>query len=217
MKGKLFWIGGVVVLLLAVGVTMALANDNTTYYACINNDSGIVKVFLQETECKDNEIPATWNAVGPQGEKGDQGEQGPPGPPGEEFAGDIYITAPKGDKGDKGDTGDQGPPGPQGEPGLPGDDGQNGPPGQDGVDGVSGWEKISIQSDVIGIGGTTEVVAACPAGKKVLDGGYYTNRPAWHIWDNYPWRETEWIVVASNNNTSEARIFVFAICANVAP
>jgi hypothetical protein len=30
MKGKLFWIGGVVVLLLAVGVTMALAERYST-------------------------------------------------------------------------------------------------------------------------------------------------------------------------------------------
>jgi hypothetical protein len=120
MKGKLFWIGGVVALLLAVGVTIAVAQtDNTVYYACVNSDSGTIKVFLQKPDCKSNEIPVQWNEVGPPGLQGEQGIPGPQGP--------IGL---QGLQGLKGLTG---------APGVDGIDGVPGPPGVDGV-GIQGDE-----------------------------------------------------------------------------
>jgi hypothetical protein len=104
MKGKMFWIGGVVVLLLAVGVTFAVAEPvDKVYYGCVNNDSGTIKVFEEYRPCKTNEIEVKWNSQGLQG--------------------------PNGDKGDKGDTGEQGPQGPEGPPGPQGPEGPQGPVG----------------------------------------------------------------------------------------
>ena len=103
MKGKVFWIGGVVVLLMAVGVTLAVAQtDDVVYFACVNNDSGTIKVFKEPTECKSNEFKVTLNSMGPMpqhtwsdttlafefapGEYGDpvnlEGQVGPEGPEG---------------------------------------------------------------------------------------------------------------------------------------
>ena len=126
MKAKLFWIGGVVVLLLAFGVTLTVAQtNNTIYYACVNNDSGTIKVFKEPTECKSNEFSVIWNSEGP---PGPQGEVGPTGPQGE-----------------------QGIPGPQGEQGLPGEPGQQGEQGAQGEQGPPG-PGFSVQSVAINVG-----------------------------------------------------------------
>ncbi|MFA9402139.1 MAG: hypothetical protein ACERKY_03640, partial [Anaerolineales bacterium] len=96
MKGKAFWIGGVVVLLLAVGVTMALADDPPAdYVACVNSSSGTIHMIDANEACNNNEDRVEWNhdgptgPVGPAGPKGDKGDQGIQG-----------IQGPKGDKGD---------------------------------------------------------------------------------------------------------------------
>ena len=103
MKTRVFWIGSLVVLLLAAAVTITLAEETVTYYACVNNASGTIKIVEEDQECHKNETLISWNQRGP---KGEQGEQGEPGPQGE-----------------------QGEPGPQGEPGLDGRDGQDGTDG----------------------------------------------------------------------------------------
>jgi hypothetical protein len=54
-KGKLFWIGGVVVLLLAVEVTMALPYvGEADYYSCVNNACGTFKMIGADETCNDN-------------------------------------------------------------------------------------------------------------------------------------------------------------------
>jgi hypothetical protein len=60
----------------------------TTYYACINNSTGAIRIVSKSTVCKSTEHKINWNQVGPQGPqgphgpKGAQGPQGPQGPPG---------------------------------------------------------------------------------------------------------------------------------------
>lgn len=76
MKGKLFWIGGVLVLLLAVGVTSAIAQNTVTYYACVNNSSGTIRMRREGKSCKNNETLIDWNQRGPAGPPGPQGEPG---------------------------------------------------------------------------------------------------------------------------------------------
>ncbi len=71
-------------LLLALGVSLALAEgDGVIYYACVNNSSGTMKMVAAGETCATNEFLVEWNHVGPQGLQGPQGEVGPQGPQGE--------------------------------------------------------------------------------------------------------------------------------------
>lgn len=144
MKGKLFWIGGVVALLMAAGVTFAIAQDSQTYYACVNNASGTIHMIAEGETCNNNEILIMWNETGPQGEIGPQGEVGPAGPQGETgpqgSQGPAGQTGPQGETGPQGPQGETGPQGPQGETGAQGEQGPQGLPGQTGPQGEPGPE-----------------------------------------------------------------------------
>ena len=72
-----------------------------------------------------------------------------------------------------GPQGPQGPAGPQGPEGPVGPQGPEGPAGADGVDGVSGYEVVSkvLLGPLAAGEATGDIVANCPAGKKVLGGG----------------------------------------------
>lgn len=94
MKSKFFWFGGIIVLLIALGVTSAVAEDTVTYYACVNDKNGSINIINEEETCKKNESRISWNEQGP---KGDQGEIGPEGPAG-----------PQGDQGIQGEQGNNG-------------------------------------------------------------------------------------------------------------
>jgi len=57
----------------------------TTFYGCVNNSTGAIRIVSSGTTCKSSEHKIHWNQVGPQGPKGAQGPpgvQGPPGPQG---------------------------------------------------------------------------------------------------------------------------------------
>jgi type VI secretion system secreted protein Hcp len=101
---------GVLVIASFLGISNALAEDNTTnYYACVNKNSGTIKMVKEDTSCSNSEEKITWNQVGPKGDTGATGPAGPIGPQGPK--GDIGATGPQGLKGDTGETGPQGPPG----------------------------------------------------------------------------------------------------------
>src|SRR5450631_191025 len=90
----------------------------TTYYACINNSTGAIRIVSKSTVCMSAEHKINWNQVGPQGPQGPKGPQGATGPRG--------ATGPQGAKGPQGATGPQGAIGPQG---ATGPQGAIGPPG----------------------------------------------------------------------------------------
>jgi hypothetical protein len=84
-----------------------------TYYGCVNNTTGAIRIVSKATICKSTEHKINWNEVGPrgpQGPKGNQGNQGNPGPQG--------PRGPQGLQGPQGPTGPTGPTGPQGPPGI---------------------------------------------------------------------------------------------------
>ncbi|MEH7075142.1 type VI secretion system tube protein Hcp [Neobacillus drentensis] len=84
------------------GVSSVWAQENNvTYYACVNNSSGTIKMVDENKACSNNEVKISWNQVGPKGDTGAPGPVGPQGP-----------------KGDTGATGATGPTGPQGPPGV---------------------------------------------------------------------------------------------------
>lgn len=72
-----------------------------TYYGCINNSTGAIRIVSATTVCNTGEHKIHWNQTGP------QGPQGPQGP-----------TGAQGATGPKGATGATGPQGPQGPAGL---------------------------------------------------------------------------------------------------
>src|SRR6516164_990232 len=99
-------------------VTLALAPisaDTQQIFACVNNNSGAVRIVAQGAACRTPESLVTWNVVGPQGPpspagpagaQGSAGQQGPAGPQGM-----------RGEGGERGPYGPAGAPGPKGEPG----------------------------------------------------------------------------------------------------
>jgi hypothetical protein len=62
----------------------------TTYYGCVNNSTGAIRIVSKTTVCKSTEHKINWNQAGPQGPQGAQGPQGPQGPPGMSVG---YFTA----------------------------------------------------------------------------------------------------------------------------
>jgi type VI secretion system secreted protein Hcp len=105
---------GVLVIASFLGITNVLAEDNdTNYYACVNKNSGTIKMVKENTSCSNSEEKIIWNQVGTKGETGATGPAGPQGP-----KGDVGATGPQGLKGDTGETGPQGPQGLQGPPGV---------------------------------------------------------------------------------------------------
>src|SRR3984957_96631 len=87
-----FLMAGIVFLIAAQRPASA---STVTYYACINNSSGAIRIVTKSTTCKSSEHKIQWDQTGPEGPKGPQG--------------------PQGTQGAKGATGPQGP---QGPPGL---------------------------------------------------------------------------------------------------
>jgi type VI secretion system secreted protein Hcp len=94
-----------------LGISNVLAEDNVTnYYACVNKNSGTIKMVKENTTCSNSEEKIIWNQVGPKGDTGATGPAGPQGP-----KGDVGAVGPQGTKGD---TGEPGPQGLQGPPGV---------------------------------------------------------------------------------------------------
>ena len=84
-------------------VTLSLAPisaDTQQIFACVNNNSGAVRIVAQGAACRTPESLVTWNVVGPQAPPGPAGPAGALGPPGPQ-----------------GPAGPPGPPGPKGDPG----------------------------------------------------------------------------------------------------
>jgi len=104
----------------AFAVTLALvpisAGAQQQIFACVNANSGAVRIVAQGTACRTPESLVTWNVVGP---------QGPPGPAGPAGAqGSAGRQGPAGPQGMRGERGEQGPYGPAGSPGPKGEPGQ---------------------------------------------------------------------------------------------
>jgi collagen triple helix repeat protein len=149
----------------------ASENPTPTIHACVQRDSGQVRVVSANEQCRRAETALEWNAEGPAGPTGAAGPAGPAGAPGDRgpagpkgdsgpagpagadgFAGqagaagaqgDIGPAGPQGDTGPAGLTGETGPAGPQGETGPAGPQGDTGSTGPAGPAGAAGPPGIS--------------------------------------------------------------------------
>src|SRR5215471_18020943 len=73
--------------LVAVGIPAlaAVTTSTVTYYACVTNSTGAIKVVGKTTVCGAGKHKISWNNIGPRGPRGLQGPRGatgPQGPPG---------------------------------------------------------------------------------------------------------------------------------------
>ena len=138
---------------------MSRALDPETIYACVVPGSGSlyrIKITDPAETCRSPQhVPIQWQVTGP------QGEQGPQGP--------VGAVGPKGPLGPIGPAGAAGPQGPQGPAGLQGPTGPQGPVGPGGFSAVE-MVHNDVWYDVLDTQKT--VVAQCPAGKKILGGGF---------------------------------------------
>ena len=118
--------GAIAATALVGGIAVAAIPDaggviSGCYRVSEDDQKGQLRVVNDAANCRNNELPISWNQVGPQGlpgpqgPKGDKGDKGDPGP-----AGADGGPGEQGAKGDKGDPGAQGPPGPKGDKGDPG-------------------------------------------------------------------------------------------------
>jgi hypothetical protein len=124
----------------------------------------------------------------------------------------VGPMGPVGPKGDTGATGPQGPAGPAGPVG---------PAGSGGT--LSGWQIVVGESVAVPGGssntgvGTAPGRADCPAGQKVLGGGWTTSDNI-TAKDSYPWQwsdgKTSWLVFFWNSNGPAGHGKAFAICAD---
>lgn len=85
----------VMVLVIAVvlgGVNMVLAHggDLSLIHACVNRNSGAIRIVTATSTCAAKEYALDWGIVGPQGPKGDKGDPGIPGEPGP--AGNLALA-----------------------------------------------------------------------------------------------------------------------------
>lgn len=136
-----------------------------TLGACVNSQSGNMRLASGPGDCRGAEMFVQWNVQGLQGEKGEPGDPGPQGPPGPKGdQGEQGVQGPKGDQGDQGIQGATGPQGVQGEQGIQGlkgdqgekgdkgdkgDQGDQGPPGVDGQDGQDGADGAGLTNGSI--------------------------------------------------------------------
>jgi hypothetical protein len=210
--------------------------------ACVNSNSGTIKIVGSGETCKGHETLLTWNTQGIQGPQGPQGEPGPQGLKGDTGAtgaqgpkGDTGATGAQGPKGDtgaqgpqglKGDTGATGATGPQGPKGDTGAQGPQGATGATGAAGISGYEQVFQHETDVTIAPGDELIrsVSCPAGKTVISGGViYTGpsgaRPV--LLDSGAQSSTIWGIALGNPTTNVtitiANLYSEAMCAYVQP
>jgi Collagen triple helix repeat (20 copies) len=221
-------IGGV-----AVGASeqgaRGIPNARGVFSGCYQNTTGALRLVPGSKGCRPNETRATWNRrgprgpigvtgpIGPQGEVGAQGPQGAQGATGERGAmGATGATGPAGPQGAAGADGAAGLQGPQGDPGPQGAQGAPGPSDSQVLGAVSGTSSAGLTA-----GQSYSLTSTCPAGKKILGGGYTyslsTAAQANRVSVNpYPSAADAWTVtVRVNQNVGGAvtiSLAVYAVC-----
>ena len=201
-KKQRLMVAGALVLGLVLGAAaLAVAGNSGAIYACVNNDSGTVKIVAEGTDCNENWTLTSWNQ---QGVPGTDGAQGPAGDDGADGA-----------DGAQGSAGDDGADGADGAQGSAGDD------GADGADGAQGPASGAVSQVVTGSSSAFLSTAVCPAGTFAIGGGFFMTN------DNPPFASypstaiggtapagapaPAWSVIKATTNTDT--VTAYAICA----
>lgn len=179
------------------GLTI-LPDDPEVIYACYVPGSGSlyrIKADDPTETCKSpNHDELHWNVVGLEGP---QGPQGPIGP--------VGVAGPQGAQGPLGSAGPAGTAGPLGAQ------------GPTGAAGISGYEVVTVQVEHPFESFDEIVVAHCPAGKKVIGGGYKLDPMVGRVQRNNPDAGNDgWYVWIDNLALNTPTVAAYAICANMA-
>jgi hypothetical protein len=183
---------GVAAALVGGGVALAtIPGSGGVITGCYAKATGTLRVIdTSSAQCKAGESALTWNQAGPQGPKGDAGPQGPKG--------DTGPQGPQGPKGDVGPLGLQGPPGPQGP---------QGPISSPGY--VEAFYRTGYEgSPITWVEGT----ATCPAGKRVVSGGF--DQAGMDIWYSEPSPDLSGWTVGGKTGLVGGGFLIHAICGN---
>ncbi|MFJ4776688.1 hypothetical protein [Streptomyces sp. NPDC088762] len=82
--------------------------------------------------------------------------------------------------------------------------------------GIAGYEVVSRQGPVVQPNQFEQVAAECPAGKKVIGGGFFGNGAKLLTIRSFPGAgNTSWIVTVQNTDTVPLGFSAYAICATV--
>jgi hypothetical protein len=76
----------------AMTALTGIPDDEGVFHACVNNDSGAIKLVSKDVGCTENSSKVSWNRTGPKGETGATGAQGEPGPPGPAGPSDAFSV-----------------------------------------------------------------------------------------------------------------------------
>lgn len=112
---------------------------------------------------------------------------------------------------------DGGVAGPQGPKGDPGPQGTPGPKGDPGVSGFTGVEYVLSPPETINPGTSAIVSAKCPAGSKVVSGGFIINpsgsTPSVNV-SRFELSDSSWLVSFDNTvaNAKSHDVNVYAVC-----
>jgi hypothetical protein len=180
---------------------LTTAKKTDVIYACYVPGSGAlyrIKAIDPTETCKSpNHIPLEWLVNGPQGAQGPQGAVGPQGP--------------VGPVGPIGPAGAQGPIGPIGAAGPLG---AVGPAGNAGAAGSAGLEVIEVSVNNPVLATDQQLLAQCPAGKKVIGGGFIQNPANGNVAENRPTTDrSAWYVYVTDLALNSPTIKAFALCA----
>ena len=220
----------------------ASESPSPTIHACVQRDSGQVRIIAANERCRRSESALDWNAEGPAGPSGAAGGNGPAGPKGDPgpkgdtgstgypgLKGDPGAAGPagadgpagaagtQGEMGPMGPQGDTGPAGATGETGPAGPQGDTGPAGPTGAPGISGWEQRTAFTTV-SAGATASMTVRCTNGKQVFGGGFATPGTGTTIVESHPatvgpGQNPGWIVWARNSGAVDTTLTVYALCA----
>ena len=191
-SNRLMVAGGLVLALVMGLAGFAIANNGDMIYACINNNSGTVKIVDAETICEENSTLLSWNQQGVDGLDGADGADGVDGVDGAD-----------------------------GADGVDGVDGADGVDGTDGTDGMDGAASGAASQVVAGNASTFLSTAVCPEGTFAIGGGFFMTNdsppfasyPSTAIGGTAPVGAPApaWSVIKSTANTDQ--VTARAICA----
>lgn len=122
----------------------------------------------------------------------------------------------------RGPQGEPGPAGPQGEAGPMGPQGEMGLTGPQGTAGVIGFYTRRVEFSVpAGVNASASEFATCDFGDQVTGGGYLKPSTILDVQINGPFplgnAPDGWSVVVVNTSDLEAKMSVFAVCADLTP
>ncbi len=178
----------------------AVPTDSEIIHACFVPQSGTlyrIKATDPAETCKSPEhVAIQWNLKGPAGPQGIEG-----------------LAGPAGAAGPQGSTGPMGPAGPQGQQGPAGSAGVKGPLGPGGPNGVVGIEVVKVTEPNLFITNAHIGYAHCPAGKKVIGGGFAVVPNVGRVLHSRAEPDNKsWFVYVDQLGAKSPDVSVYAVC-----